>query len=505
MKIKYFVLSVILILISSITFSQPNKPDIKNLSLAEIDEFITEIMKEWKVPGLSIAVVKDDSVIMLKGYGLRDIKKKLPVTPQTLFGIASCSKAFTCTDLGILVDKEKLTFGKLVKDVIPEFSLSDSYATEHITIRDLVTHQSGFARHDRLWYMSPFSRSEILHRMRFLEMNRNLHQSYQYNNLMYVVAGVAIQKTSDMTWEEFTKKNILEPLSMNNTFFSINDLKKSDNHALPYGEFKDQVDIIPYCDLDAAGPCGSINSNAEDMAKWLTMNMNNGKYKDKQIISEKSLKEIHSPQMISSKSIDNEELYYSLYGMGWGINQYRNNLMISHTGSIDGYASLVTFLPNEKFGLVILTNLESNGIHRTISYYMFDKYLDLEPVKWNERAREREQKSKESELLRKKREDSIQVKNTKPSKELASYTGEYENLAYGKVTVKLEKGQLRLYYNSYFYRLEHYHYDIFTAIIEEWDDYKKIKFDINKNGNVEALFIPFEYSVKDIPFKKLKP
>ena len=502
MRAKYFSLFVIFLLISSIAFSQPNKPDINNLSIEEIDEFITEIMKEWKVPGLSIAVVKDDSAIIVKGYGLRDIKNKLPVTPQTLFGIASCSKAFTCTDIGILVDQEKLTFGKSVKNVIPEFSLSDSYATEHITIRDLVTHQSGLARHDRLWYMSPFSRNELLHRMRFLEMNRDLHQSYQYNNLMFVVAGVAIERASGMMWEEFTKKNILEPLSMNNTYLSINDLKKSDNHALPYGEFKEQVDIIPYCDLDAAGPCGSINSSAEDMANWLTMNMNNGKFKDKQIISEKSLKEIHSPQMISSKSIDDEELYYSMYGMGWGINLYRDNLMLSHTGSIDGYASLVTFLPNEKFGIVILTNLEGNGIHRTIAYQLFDKYLGLEPVKWNERARESAEKSKEFELLSKKREDSIQVKNTKPSKELASYIGEYENPAYGKVTVKLESGKLRVYYNNYFYRLEHYHYDVFTAIIEEWDDYKKIKFDINKNGNIEALLIPFESSIKDIVFKK---
>jgi len=243
------------------------------------------------------------------------------------------------------------------------------------------------------------------------------------------------------------------------------------------------------------------------------MNMNNGKYKDKQIVSEKSLKEIHSPQMISSKTLDNEEFYYSLYGMGWGINLYRNNLMISHTGSIDGYASLVIYLPNEKFGMVILTNLEGNGIHRTIAYQIFDKYLGLTPAPWNQRARERLAKSKESELLNKKREDSIQVNNTKPSKDLASYTGEYENPGYGKVTVKLDKsttgkgtnnsGKLTIHYNSYFYKLEHYHYDIFTAIIEEWDDYKKVKFEMNKNGIIEWLHIPFEPSVKDILFKRI--
>ena len=494
---KYFLLFVYIF--SSYLFSQPS---VTKVDQKELDEFITAIMKEWKVPGLSIAIVKNDSVVMLKGYGYRDVENKKPVTTKTLFGIASCSKAFTCAGLGILVDREKLTFEKNVKEIIPEFELTDKYAGDNITVRDLVTHQSGLARHDRLWYMSPFSRSEMLHRLRYLDMNRHLHQSYQYNNLMYMVAGVVIERVSGESWEDFTRKNIFEPLGMTKSNCSISGLQNSDDHALPYGEIKDKVQIIPYCNLDAAGPCGSINSNVEEMAKWLTLNMNNGKYKDKQIVSEKSLKEIHSPQMISSKSIDSDELYYSMYGMGWGINQYRNNLMLSHSGSIDGYASLVSFLPKEKFGVVVLTNLEGNLIHRTITYFIFDKYLGLEPVKWNERAREREAKNRESEAKSKLKEDSIKVKNTKPSFELKDYTGEYENKGYGKVTVKTEGGKLRLYFNNYFYELEHYHFDVFTAIKEDWQDRKKIRFEMNKEGKIIALHIPFEPSVKDIVFTK---
>jgi len=496
---KVFSILLFVFIFSSYLFPQPS---VTKIDQKELDEFINSIMKEWKVPGLSIAIVKGDSIILLKGYGYRDIANKKPVTTSTLFGIASCSKAFTCAGLGILVDKEKLTFGKNVKEIIPDFELLDKYAADHMTVRDLVTHQSGLARHDRLWYMSPFSRSEMLHRLRFLDMNRDLHQSYQYNNLMFMVSGVVIEKISGETWEEFTKKNIFEPLGMKKTNCSISGLQTSDDHALPYGEIKDKVEIIPYCNLDAAGPCGSINSNAEEMSSWLIMNMNKGKYKDKQLVSEKSLKEIHSPQMISSKSIDNEELYYSLYGMGWGINLYRNNLMISHSGSIDGYASLVSFLPKEKLGVVILTNLEGNLIHRTITYRIFDKYLGLEPVKWNERAREREVKNRETEAKSRGKEDSIKVKNTKPSLDLKSYTGEYENDGYGKVTIKLENGKLTLHFNNYFYELEHYHFDIFTAIKEDWQDRKKIKFEMDKDGKITKLHIPFEPSVKDIVFSR---
>jgi hypothetical protein len=186
--------------------------------------------------------------------------------------------------------------------------------------------------------------------------------------------------------------------------------------------------------------------------------------------------------------------------MGWGINQYRNNLIITHSGSIDGYASLVTFLPKEKIGVVILTNLEGNSIHRTITYYIYDKYLGLEPVKWNERAREQDQKNKIEEAKEKVKDDSLRIKNTRPTHDLTAYTGVFENPGYGKVTVKLENGKLRLYYNNYYYEMEHYHYDIFTAIKEDWQDRKKVKFEMNKEGKINSLLIPFEPMVKDIVF-----
>jgi len=498
---KKLFLYIFIILFSFIKlYSQPN---VGNIDEKDIDSTITKIMNEWKVPGLSIAIVKNDSVIFLKGYGYRDINKKIPVNGKTLFGIASCTKAFTCTALGILVDRNKLNFNKLVKEIIPEFKLSDDYATNHITVRDLITHQSGLPRHDRLWYMSPLSRYELMQRMQYLEMSKDLHQTYQYNNLMYVVAGIVIEKIENTTWEDFVKKNILIPLEMKNTYLSINDLMNNENHALPYGEILGKIDTIPYCNLDAAGPCGSINSCAEDMAKWLAINMNSGKYKNTTIISENTLKEIHSPQILSSKTIDYDELYYSLYGMGWGINKYRDHLLYSHSGSIDGYASLVTFLPKEKLGIVILTNLEGNTIHRTIAYYIFDKFLGLEPINWFERAKERDQKNKISEENSLKKDDSLKVKNTKPSHNLSSYVGEYDNPAYGKVSVKLENGKLKLYYNNYSYDLEHYHYDVFIANKPDWQDRKKIKFEMNKNGEINTLLIPFEPTVNDITFRKL--
>jgi CubicO group peptidase (beta-lactamase class C family) len=223
----------------------------------DFSAFVHKTLSEWKVPGVAIAVVKEGKVILAEGYGFRDIKNQLKVTPQTLFAIGSSSKAFTATAVGILVDEGKLDWNKRVRDYLPTFQLQDEFATEQMTPRDLLCHRSGLPRHDLVWYGSSLSRKELFDRMRYLE-----------------------------------------PLGMKDSDFSVEDSRKQPDHTLPYGEKDDKVTEIPFRNLDAMGPAGSINSNVLDMAQWVLLNLNKGKAGDKQVISEASLAEIHSPQMV---------------------------------------------------------------------------------------------------------------------------------------------------------------------------------------------------------------
>src|SRR5215510_14410117 len=237
------------------------------------DGFVDQVMKDWKVPGLAVAVVKDGKMIYAKGFGYRDVKKGLKVTPDTLFAIGSCSKAFTATAMAILVDEGKLDWDKPVRNYLPDFMLHDGYTTEHIRPRDLVTHQSGLPRHDMVWYGSPLSRKEIFERLRYLEPSQPLHAKFQYNNMMFMTAGVLVERISGATWEDFVRKKILDPLEMKTSNFSVNDSRKATDFSLPYGEVKDEIKEIPFRNIDAVGPAGSINSSVNEMSRWLLMQL----------------------------------------------------------------------------------------------------------------------------------------------------------------------------------------------------------------------------------------
>src|ERR1044071_240608 len=268
-------------------------------SLNGFDGFVEQVMKDWHVPGIAVAIVKDGRVVYAKGYGFRDVKKGLKVTPDTLFAIGSCSKSFTATSLAILNGEGKFYWDKPLRDYMPDFRLYDAYATNQMRPRDLVTHQSGLPRHDLVWYGSPLSRNELYERLRYLEQNKPLHAKYQYNNLMFMTAGVLIERLSGNSWEDFVRRRILDPIGMKNTNFSVKDAQKTADFSLPYGETNGEVKEISFRNIDAIGPAGSINSSVNEMTHWLMLQLGKGKYEGKQIIAEKDLAEVHTPQIIA--------------------------------------------------------------------------------------------------------------------------------------------------------------------------------------------------------------
>jgi CubicO group peptidase (beta-lactamase class C family) len=460
-------------------------------------------MEEWKVTGLGISIVKDGKVIFSKGFGFRDVKKGLKVTPKTLFAIGSCSKAFTATTMGILVDEGKLDWDEPVREYLPSFKLKDSFATERMTPLDLVCHRSGLPRHDLMWYSSSATRKELFDRLQYLEPSRDFRTTFQYQNLMFMTAGYMVGEIAGTTWEKFVQDRIFVPLGMNDSNFSVEDSKKTPDFALPYMEKDDKIIEIPFRNIDTVGPAGSINSNVTDMADWLLLNLNKGKFGEKQIISEESLKEIHSPQMISSKSFEYDESFYTTYGMGWGITAYRGHLRLAHGGGIDGFTALVTFMPRDNIGMVILTNMSGTPLPGIISYNAYDRLLGLDQVPWNKRIKEQRDKSEKEAEDAKKEKDKDRKLNTKPSHPLGDYAGDYEHPGYGVVSIKKKDDRLNGVFNSISFDVKHYHYDIFEMNNEFFEMTEKVSFFTDNKGNINSLSVLLEDNVEAIVFTKL--
>lgn len=467
-----------------------------------LNEFIDQAMREWKIPGLAIAIVKDSQIIFCEGFGKRDVEQNLIVTPQTLFAIGSCTKSFTTMAMSILVERGLLDWDKPVRNYLPTFKLYDSYATEHITPRDLVTHQSGLPRHDAMWSQSPFTRKEIIERLQYLEPTHELRTVFQYQNLMYITAGYLVGEIAESTWEEFVQEEIFKPLDMRDSNFSVEKSKKAADFALPYAEKEDQIEEIPFFNGDVSGPAGSINSNVVDMAKWLLLHLNQGKYGNKQIISPSHLQEMYSPQVVMTQTLEYKELFYYFYGLGWAITSYRGHNLIQHGGNINGFAARTTLLPEDNIGIVVLTNLDRNPVINTVTYYVCDRLLGLDEVPWNERMKEKYAQAKEATAKAKEQIASDRKTGTQPSHPLEDYTGYFEHPGYGILSVEINDNRLTATHNSNIYKLEHYHYDTFVEY-ELFEQPKLISFLTDTKGNISSLTVPLEPTVQEILFTRM--
>ncbi|MDF5732417.1 MAG: serine hydrolase [Rhizonema sp. PD38] len=433
---------------------------------------------------------------------MRSVEQNLMVTPQTLFAIGSATKPFTTMAMSILAERGLLDWDKPVRNYLPTLKLYDSYATEHITPRDLVTHRSGLPRHDRMLFKSSLTRKEILDRLQYLEPTHELRTVFQYQNLMYMVAGYLVGEIAQSSWEEFVLSEIFNPLEMRTSNFSIEETQKADNFALPYREKDDKVEKMPFCNVDVSDPAGSINSNIVDLANWLLLHLNQGKHGDKQIISPVHLEEMHSPQFVTPQRLQFNEIFHYFYGLGWFISVYRGHNLIQHSGNIDGFAARTTLLPQDNIGIVVLTNLEQNPVIHTVTYYVCDFLLALDESPWNERMRERYAQAKEEKAKAALSIIYARKSGTQPSHPLEDYTGDFENPAYGALSVSINENHLTATYNSTVYKLEHYHYDIF--IESELDDKPQlISFLTDIKGNISSVTVPLEPTVKDILFTRI--
>jgi len=483
--------------------------------LAGIDTFITRILKEWHAAGCAVAVVDKNKVILAKGFGYKDYAQKSPVTENTLFAIGSCSKAFTSSLLGMLVKEGRLDLDKPVRDYLPELKFYNEYLTDHVTARDMMCHRTGLPRHDYSWYGSKTTRDSLIYRIRFLEPNAELRQRWQYNNFMFLVQGVLAEKLYGRKWEALVKEKIFDPLGMNSSDFSVNDLQKNSDFSYGYREHKDSVLKMDYMNIDPIGPAGSINSSARDMSKWLMTWINGGKYEGKEIIPASYVAQAISSQMAIGPAVPTKEVpdvSFSNYGLGWSLVSYRAHYRVEHGGNIDGFSASTCFFPMDSIGIVVLTNQNGSAVPGIIRNAIIDRMLSLPYRDWNKLQKDAVEKNKEAAKLR-QNTDSINRKlNTKPSHALVDYSGLYDNPGYGKMQIVLRNDTLFLEYNNTDGKafLQHYHYDIFNvrstdATDDDQNDATKIRFITNNKGDIGSLEAPLEPAVKDIVFTRTPP
>jgi CubicO group peptidase (beta-lactamase class C family) len=452
-------------------------------SLEGFDSFAGQALKDWNGVGFAVAIVQDGKVTFAHGYGYRNLETHAPVTTKTLFAIGSSTKSFTVTSLAALVDQGKLDWDKPVREYMPTFQMMDPFATERMTPRDLVTHRSGLPRHEWMWISSPFTRQEIFDRLRYLEPNKDFRTTFQYQNLMFMTAGMLASKVAGMPWEEHVRKVVLEPLGMSSTNFSVTDSQKSSDYSLPYTVVKEQVREMAFRNIDTIGPAGSINSNVEDLAKYVAMHMQHGKG----IISAKNSREMQSPQMsIAGPAAENKELGAQSYGMGFFLTTYRGHYLVHHGGNIDGFTALVTFMPQDNIGMVILSNQNASQLPTVVSYDLYDRLLGLDQIDWTKRMKSQQERARAGSEEARKKGYTAQIPGTHPSH-------------------AMENGGLAFHYHGMGGTLNHYHYDVFEVAERELEPLSrdKISFHTDTLGDVDSFSVPFETSVKDIVFARL--
>lgn len=456
--------------------------------IAEIDAYAQRVREDWKIPAMAVAIVKDDKVLMAKCYGVNDITKPdAKCDENSLFAIASNSKAFTAASISILIDEGKIaSWDDKVSKYLPEFQMYDPYVTSELTLRDICSHRSGLDTFsgDLLWYDTTYPTDEILRRVRFLKPVRGFRAGYGYQNLMFLAAGRIVEKVSGMTWSDFVKRKILTPIGMSRTVTSVRDLKE--NFAMPHNESGGNgLRPLPPGNIDRAIGLAGLNSSAADLTKWLRLQLGRGTFEGKKVFSpERSWEMWQQNVSIPVSTADAAaptQLYFG-YGLGWYAQDYRGKKLVSHTGGLDGMITQTAMLPQENLGLIVLTNSESRAI-TIVRNKILDVFLGAAPRDWNKEALDRDKTAKERAVAADKKIDDARVANTKPSLEPKAYAGKYTSEMYGDVTISEENGKLVLRLApapNFVADLEHWHYDTF-----------RIKWRPSVNYNFPRGFVTF--------------
>ena len=515
---QFVILVLAILTISSISQAQ-------SLTSSEIDALVERSMKAFDVPGISVGVIKDGKVIYAKGHGVRSLNTKQPMDADTLVGIASNSKAFTTVALGILVDEGKIKWDDKVQNYIPEFKLYSPYVSEDFTIRDLLTHRSGLGlgAGDLMFFPdgSDFEIKDIIHNLRYLKQVSSFRTKYDYDNNLYIVAGEVIARVTGKSWPEFVEERIMAPLGMTKSAGLLARLKDTSNVIDGHANVEGTVKVIKRSSVRTGASAGGVNSNITDLSKWVGMLLAGGKYNgDKRLISEKSLKEIWSPQtIIQVNSPGAYNTHFSAYGLGFFLSDVNGYKQVTHTGGLEGMVTQITMIPELNLGIIVLTNQQEGGAFRSITNQILDGYFGKTGRDW---VTDLSNNRKKALAAAKKETDAVAAEiekartSGKPTLAADLILGSYKDAWLGEITIANNAGKLRFVSKrSPGLAGEMMPYKANTYVVK-WDDRSMdadafVIFALDENGQPSGFTMraispltDFSYDFHDLEFHRAK-
>ena len=470
--------------------------------MESVERFVVDQLDAWDVPGCAVAAVRGGRVELAGGWGLRDREAGLPVTQDTLFAIGSVTKAFTATTIGALVDEGLLEWDRPLRDYVPDVRLNDPFASDRLTIVDLLSHRSGLPRHDLTWLGHPTrSRADIVRSLRYLPLSRDLRQEFQYCNLGYLVAGYVVEALSGVRWEDFVLGRLLGPLGMRRSNLSVDEMLADADHAAAYTRRDGVLEEVPQRPLPAMAPAGAINSSAADMGRWLLAQLAGGQLDDVTVMSAATAKRQLTPQMLMPDSGLMPGLTQYAYGLGWAIGHYRDHKLAMHSGGIDGFTTHCMLLPDDGIGVVVLTNTSSSLMHMVVASRVLDELLGAEPLDVFSVLKPLFDSilagSHEAKAARRV------APGAPPARPLSAYAGEYGHPGYGTLTIALDGDTLKPSFGTMDLSLVHRHYETFDLTWHEISDQPVVfplTFLSDPDGDVNALTVQFEPLVEPLRF-----
>ncbi|MBI3491846.1 MAG: serine hydrolase [Acidobacteria bacterium] len=492
---KRAALLILVVLLSATLAAQRTTPP------ADLDQWVARAMQTFGVPGIGLAVVKDDAVVVAKGYGVRKLGEPAPVDSRTLFGIASNTKAFTATALGMLVEERKIEWDAPVVRYLPQFALSDPYVTHELTVRDLLVHRSGLGlgAGDLLWWpASTYNRKEVADRLRYIPLATSFRSAYAYDNVLYLVAGELIEKIGGQSWEDFVQSRILAKVGMTGSNVRHSAAGAGRNVAATHARVDGKVRPIAPFESDNTNPAGGINSSAEDMAKWLRVQLSGGLLADGTRLfsaaTARQLTGIVTPIPIGDPPPELPALRMNFHGyaLGFDIRDYRGHKVVTHTGGLPGYVSRVAMIPDANVGVVVLTNQESGAAFDSIAFHVIDHYLGAPAFDWIEGYKKVQVRTEANVAAAESRGSAARDASAKPSLAMAKYAGTYRDVWYGDVTIASESGRLVIRFShtpSLVGDLEPWQHDTFVA---RWRDRELradafVTFALNPDGSIDQV------------------
>jgi CubicO group peptidase (beta-lactamase class C family) len=465
--------------------------------LQGLDAYVAKAMAEWRVPGMAIVVVKDDSVVFIKGYGVRELGKPDLVTVHTRFGNMSTTKAFTALLVAMLADSGKLGFDDPVTKYEPGVQFADPYVTREVTVRDLLTHRVGFPDPEYLWDNSGLEFPEMVRRLRLVPVNSSFRSRFEYNNVGYGLAGDIAGKAAGTTWQALMQNRIYRPLGMTESYPDARSMRAAGvtDVSAPHGIVRDTVRVLPASAdiVDPVAPAGAAFSTATDMGKWLRFLLDSARVAGKRLVSAQNFAQLQRPQQVLTGAYPATEMthpHFQAYGFGWFLRDYRGEFVAYHTGSIEGRSAIVGLIPDRRLGVAILTNLDHSELRHALMYTVFDRYLGPSNPShdWSTEMRAMYKALADSAAARRRAAEGKRVTGTRPTLALDKYAGTYADSLYGTAAVRFSDGKLTLQVGTASGQLEHWQYDLFRVIWPDpfWDP-SYVSFAIDPDGTVGEL------------------